>query len=184
MSKAGEDTLLVKRFLDGDESAFNLLLGKYRERIYWHARRMTGNHFDADEILQQVYLVLYEKLSSFKFESALYTWIYKITATRSLNLIRKRKAKSLVSIEDNAFNAGKDEHILKNIEDREKLEKLDRILQQLPEKQREVFALRHFDGLSYDEISEITGTTTGALKANFFHAMKKVTQLMEQEDEY
>jgi len=86
MTEINSDQELVKGFLAGNESDFNRLVHRYKEKIYWHARRMTGNHFDADEIVQQVLMVMYKKLNTFKFESSLFTWIYKITSTRS-NLI-------------------------------------------------------------------------------------------------
>ena len=91
MTEIYNDQELVTKFLAGDETAFNRLVIRYQEKIYWHARRMTGNHLDADDIVQQVLIVMYKKLNTFKFESSLYTWIYKITSTRSLNLIKNNK---------------------------------------------------------------------------------------------
>ncbi len=179
-----DDAVLVDRFLKGDESAFNLIVIKYRQRIYWHARRMTGNHFDADEVLQEVLIVLYEKLNNFKSKSSLYTWIYKITSNRAINLIRRNKVRSFFSIDDDERPdiAGSDD-IAADIENREKLKLLDSVMQKLPEKQREIFILRHFEELSYEEIAEITGKSVGGLKANYFHAAKKVAELMEEYDE-
>lgn len=176
------DEELVNRFLNGEESAFNLLVRKYQQKIYWHARRLTGNHFDADDILQEVLMVIYSKLKDYKFESSLYTWIFKITYTRSLNLINKNKIKRFFSIgdEDTPEISG-DVDVVRDVENREKLLLLDKILKQLPVKQREVFVMRHFDELSYEEIAEITGKSTGGLKANYFHALNKVTSLMEKE---
>lgn len=179
-----DDAVLVEKFLKGDESAFNLIVIKYRQRIYWHARRMTGNHFDADEVLQEVLIVLYEKLSNFRSKSSLYTWIYKITSTRAINLLRRNKVRSFFSIDDDDRPdiPGEDD-ILGNLENKEKLSLLDSVLQKLPEKQREVFILRHFDELSYEEIAEITGKSVGGLKANYFHAARRVAELMEEYNE-
>ncbi|RKY95874.1 MAG: RNA polymerase sigma factor, partial [Ignavibacteriae bacterium] len=84
MTEINNDQELVNEFISGNESAFNRLAKRYQEKIYWHARRMTGNHLDADEIVQQVLLVMYNKLKSLNIDSSLYTWIYKITSTRSL----------------------------------------------------------------------------------------------------
>jgi RNA polymerase sigma-70 factor (ECF subfamily) len=182
MAITESDEQLIKDFVSGSEAAFNRLIHKYQQKIYWHARRMTGNHLDADDIVQEVLLVMYNKLKDFKFESSLYTWIYKITSTRSLNLINRRKIKDFFSLDDseNKIDIHKDEDIIGGIENREKLEKLNSVLQKLPAKQREVFILRNFDELSYDEISEITGKSAGALKANYFHALNKVTDLMKE----
>jgi RNA polymerase sigma-70 factor (ECF subfamily) len=168
-----EEKQLIAEFLAGDESAFNLLARKYRKRIYWHARRMVGNHSDADEIAQEVLLAMFEKLDSFKGESSLSTWIYKITSSRSLNLIKKRKIKDFVSLDFLAHKRNS-EDIVKNYEEKEKLNGIEKLLTSLPVKQREVFVLRHFEELSYKEIAEITGQSVGALKANYFHALKKV----------
>ncbi len=181
MTDNNTDLDLVEKFIAGDESAFNKLILKYQDKIYWHARRMTGNHLDADEVVQEVLLVLFKKLKSFQFKSSLYTWIYRITVTRSINFINRRKVKQIFSFEDQDKETAKSENdIIKNIEDKEKLKKLDMVLQKLPAKQREVFIMRNYEELSYEEIAEITGKSTGALKANYFHSMKKITELMKE----
>lgn len=165
---------LVKNFINGDEKSFNKIVTEYQKLIYWNARRMLGNHYDADEITQQVIIVLYNKLKTFKFNSSLKTWIYKITFTRSLNLIKKNKIKNLFSIDEPTADFKNENDIVKNLEDKEKLEKLNNVLDELPIKQKEVFILRKFDELSYEEISEITGKSIGGLKANYFHALNKI----------
>lgn len=181
ISNNDEDYALVKNFLQGDESSFNRLVNKYQQRIYWHARRMSGNHLDADEIVQEVLLVLYKKLDTFRFNSSLYTWIYRITSTRSLNFLKKKNLRKYFSTDsDEAINTGKDSDIIKDIELREKAENVLKLLQKLPSRQREVFIFRNIDEMSYDEISEITGTSTGALKASYFHAVKKITEMMDK----
>jgi len=182
MPEEYSDFDLVRRFLDGDEASFNKLVRKYQTRIYWHARRMTGNHLDADEIVQEVLLVLYDKLKNFNFQSSLFTWIYRITITRSINYLKKQKLRRFISFDSQEnYSLATDEDIVKNIEDKEKLKKLDEVLQKLPEKQREVFILRHFDDLSYEEIAQITGKSVGGLKANYFHAFEKINKLMGNE---
>jgi RNA polymerase sigma-70 factor (ECF subfamily) len=178
-----DDYELIKDFLSGNEQSFNLLARKYQERIYWHARRMLGDHDDAHEIVQQVLLVMYNKLNTFNFSSALYTWIYKITATRSLNLIKKRKLKSLFtfSANESVENYGY-ENIIEDIEAKESFIKMENHLNSLPIKQRQVFVMRNFDDLSYEEISNVTGKSIGALKANYFHAFRKMKELMEKDE--
>lgn len=183
MLERENDFELIKRFLAGDEAAFNKIVSKYQQKIYWHARRMVGNHIDADEIVQEVLIVLYKKLASFKFKSSLYTWIYKITSTRSLNLLRKQKVREFFSFEDaEDIKTSSDQDIIKTLESKERIEKLEKVLKTLPAKQREVFILRHFDELSYEEISEITGKSVGGLKANYFHAFKKISDIMDSND--
>jgi RNA polymerase sigma-70 factor (ECF subfamily) len=177
---AKEDKELVIDFLNGNEAAFNLLVRKYQNKIYWYARRMLGNHSDADEVTQEVLITLYEKLNTFKFESSLSTWIYKITNSKTLNLIRKQKVREFMSL-DKVFNKSTSDDIINDFENAEKLELLEKALKQIPQKQREVFVLRHFEELSYNEIAEITGKAVGTLKANYFHALKKITELINNE---
>ncbi len=183
MPDTKDDFELVNSFISGNQSAFNKIVLKYQQKIYWHARRMTGNHLDADEVVQEVLIVLYKKLKDFQFKSSLYTWIYKITATRSINYLKKRNLKQIFSFEDiEAKLISSSEDILKDIETKEKLDKLEKALQKVPLRQREVFIMRNFDEMSYEEISEITGVTTGGLKANYFHAMKKIMELVQKDE--
>lgn len=176
------DFELVKRFLDGDEGAFNLIVRKYQKKIYWHARQMLGNHLDADEVTQEVLIVVYKKLGGFNFQSSLYTWIYRIASTRSLNQIRKRQIARFFSVDDetNEMELKDSADIIEDISNREKLEKVQKALKKIPPKQREIFVMRNYDQLSYEEISEITGKSVGGLKANYFHALKKVMELTNE----
>jgi RNA polymerase sigma-70 factor (ECF subfamily) len=173
---------LVKKFIQGDESAFNKLIHYYKKLIYWHARRMVGNHLDADEVTQQVIIVLYKKLDTFKFNSTLKTWIYKITQTRCLNLIKKQRVRQFFNFDDtNTRELKSAEDIILNYDDKEKLEMVNDALNKLPIKQKEVFIFRHFDELTYEEISEITGKSVGGLKANYYHASKKILEMIQHE---
>lgn len=181
MNLNNPDYELITSFLNGNESSFNRLAKKYQEKIYWHARRMTGNHLDADEVLQEVLIVMYNKLNTFKFESSVYSWIYRITATRSLNFIKRRKLKSLFSLQSIENSKQSGESVIKDLEDKQKVEELEKKLQRIPTKQREVFVMRNFEELSYDEIAEITGKSVGALKANYFHAVKKLKEMVKND---
>ncbi|MDQ7815606.1 MAG: RNA polymerase sigma factor [Melioribacteraceae bacterium] len=177
------DFELVEKFVSGDETAFNLLVRKYQKKIYWHARQMLGDHHDADEITQEVLIVMYNKLKTFGFKSSLYTWIYKIVSTRSLNQIRRKKLKRLVTFDtadEKEFSSKHD--IIQDIANRDKLEKVNNALDKLPAKQRQIFVMRNYDQLSYEEISEITGKSVGGLKANYFHALKKILELVNEKD--
>jgi len=183
MSETENDFELVRKFISGDDSSFNRIIRKYQEKIYWHARRMTGNHLDADEVVQEVLIVLYKKLKDFQFRSSLYTWIYRITTTRSINFIRKRSLRNFISFEDKTAEKlqGKND-IIYDLEIKEKVKKVEKNLQRLPVKQREVFILRNIENLSYKEISVITGKSVGGLKANYFHAVKKILEMMKDEE--
>lgn len=184
MPETSNDFELVKDFVAGDESAFNRLITKYQQKIYWHARRMTGNHLDADEVVQEVLVTLYNKLNTFKFESSLYTWIFRITSTRSLNYLKKRDVRKFFSLSDRE-NTDKlkssEGDLLNELEQKEKIEKINRLIQKLPARQREVFILRNYDELSYEEIAKISGKSIGGLKSNYFHAVRKMAEMMKNE---
>ena len=179
MHELNNDFELIKSFIDGDESAFNRLAVKYQERIYWHARRMTGNHLDADEIVQEVLMVLYNKLKTFEFKSSLYTWIYTITNTRSINYLKKKSLRSFFSLDEISNRKFEQKDVIDDIESKQKIEKIESAMQKLPVKQREVFIMRNFDEMSYEEISQITGKNVGTLKANYFHALNKIKELVK-----
>ncbi len=178
-----EEFELIKEFLRGKEKAFNKLVQIHQKNIYWLARRMVGNHFDADEITQQVIIIMYQKLKKFKFNSSLSTWLYKITRTRSLNLIKRNKVKNFFSLNDSSVKQKATENnIFVDLENKEKIERVQKLLNNLPVKQREVFLFRNFEELNYEEISKITGKSIGALKANYFHASKKILEMMKNEN--
>ena len=178
---ADNEKVLVEEFLNGNEEAFNLIVRKFRQKIYWFARRMLGNHSDADEVTQEVLITLFEKLHTFKFESSLLTWIYKITHSKTLNLIRKQKVRQYFSL-DKIYDKQDTDDVIKNFEDKEKLNNVIKYLEKIPPKQREIFVLRHFEELSYKEIAEVTNKSVGTLKANYFHALKKITEMIENEE--
>ncbi len=178
-----EEKKLVEEFLNGSDIAFKRIVDKYSSKIYWHARGMLSNHFDADEVSQEVIIVLYRKLYTFNFNSSLYTWIYQITHRRTLNFIRKNGVKKFFSLSDESYNnieSGID--INNNFEKKEEIEQIETVLQKIPTKQREVFVMKNFEELTYKEISEITGKSIGGLKANYFHALKKITELLDEEE--
>jgi len=128
MTEINNDHKLVELFNEGDESAFNQLVRKYQQRVYWHARRMTGNHLDADEIVQEVLLVMYKKLKDFRFRSSLYTWIYTITATRSINLLRRRSVKQIFSLQDQVSDKASENDILTDLENKEEVKLMEKYL--------------------------------------------------------
>lgn len=178
MTDKEKDFELIEKFLKGDESAFNVLIKRHQEKIYLVARRMLGNHLDADEVVQEVLLVIYKKLNTFKFESSFSTWVYKITMTRSINYLKKRSLKNVLSIFDLKKNKSEQYDPLENVESKEQVEIIEELLKKLPTKQREIFILKNFEDLKYEEISEITGKSVGTLKANYFHSVNKLKELL------
>lgn len=178
MSEQQIDFELIEKFLKGDESAFNLLVKRHQEKIYMLARRMLGNHLDADEVVQEVLMVIYKKLNTFKFESSFSTWLYRITMTRSLNFIKRRSLKNTFSIFELRKNKSDKSDPLELVEGKEQFDLIEKLLKKLPPKQREIFILKNFEEMKYEEISEITGKSVGALKANYFHSVNKLKELL------
>ena len=161
------------------EQAFTTIIKKYQERLYWHIRRMVVDHDDTNDVLQNVFIRVWNGLENFKEESQLYTWLYRIATNESLTFLENQKKRAAVSLNDvetglsNKIKA--DKHF-----DANRLEwKLQLAIQQLPEKQRAVFLLRYYDEMPYEEMSRVLETSEGALKASYHHAVKKIEDFIK-----
>ncbi len=174
-----DSELLVKfRSPDTKESAYTSLIRKYQEKIYWHIRRMVVEHDDANDVLQNVLIRVWNGLGNFREDSQLYTWLYRIATNECLTWLEQQKKRSSVSlseVESGLSNKIKaDKHF-----DPNKIEwKLQLAIQQLPEKQRLVFGLRYYDEMPYEQMSKVLETSEGALKASYHHAVKKIEDYM------
>lgn len=164
------------------EAAFRGIVETYTERLYWHVRRFLCSHEDTDDLLQDIYIKIWSALPSFRGDSQLYTWIYRIATNETLNWLRKVRRENAISLEAVgdllASRIDEDPHFNGNAIQRE----LHKAIQKLPEKQRLVFNMRYFDEMKYEDISEITGTSVGALKASYHHAYIKVRETLEDLD--
>jgi len=159
---------------DGREKAFNMLIRKYQEKLYWHVRRMVVDHEDANDVIQNIFIKVWKGLDKFREDSQLYTWLYRIATNESLTFLEQKKKKTAVSFEHNGLdlsdNIKADQYF-----DSKKLEwKLQLAIQKLPEKQRIVFNLRYYDEMPYEMMSKVLETSEGALKASYHHAVKKI----------
>lgn len=156
-------------------AAFDVLMRKYGEPVYWQIRKLVVSHDDANDILQNVFLKAWSNLSKFRGDAKLSTWLFKIAINESINFLNKERSRQNITAED-----GDDSFLLNNIEadpyfDGDELQaELQRVIARLPEKQRIVFNMRYFDEMKYEEMSEILGTSVGALKASYHHAVKKI----------
>lgn len=160
--------------------AFNAIVESYTERLYWHVRRFLCSHDDANDLVQDVFIKIWNALPSFKGESQMYTWIYRIATNESLNAIRKHRLRAFIE-----FDSPTERMIRKIDEDPyfngDALQReLHKAIQRLPEKQKLVFNLRYFDEMKYEDIAEITGTSVGALKASYHHAYNKIKAELEE----
>jgi len=163
------------------EAAYTKLIRKYQEKLYWHIRRLVINHEDANDVLQNVFIKVWNYLENFREEANLYTWLYRIATNETLTFLDKEKRRSSLSLSDHETGLANKLRAEKGF-DANKLEwKLQQAIQSLPEKQRIVFTLRYYDEMPYEEMSKVLETSTGALKASYHHAVKKVEEFIKQD---
>jgi RNA polymerase sigma factor (sigma-70 family) len=181
MLKYSEKELISLFRKQGSENyAFNLIVEMYKERLYWHIRKIIIDHDDTDDVLQNTFIKVWKGLSGFREDSLLYTWIYRIATNEALSFLKQKRTKYILPIinverqltetleSDEYFN-GDEIHL-----------KLQRAILTLPEKQRIIFNMKYFDEMKYDDISGILGTSVGALKASYHHAVKKIEKYLTE----
>lgn len=163
------------------EQAFTKIVKKYQEKLYWHIRRLVINHEDANDVLQNMLIKVWNYLDNFREESNLYTWLYRIATNETLTFLEREKKRKSISISDEDTGLYNKLYAEKGF-DANKLEwKLQQAIQSLPEKQRIVFNLRYYDEMPYEEMSKVLETSTGALKASYHHAVKKVEEFLKKD---
>lgn len=174
------DSELIASFKDerSKTDAFTRLVAKYHVRLYWHIRRMVVVHEDTDDILQNVFIKVWKNLDGFREESNLYTWLYRVATNETLTWIDMQRRFASVSIDDNDAFFENRLHAQRDF-DPAKIEwKLQQAIGRLPEKQKLVFNLRYYDEMPYEDMSQVLGTSAGALKASYHHAVKKVEEYL------
>ena len=176
------DPELIEKFAVAESRnyAFNLLVRKYQQKIYWHIRKMVIDHDDADDLVQETFIKAWQALDNFRGDAQLYTWLYRIATNECLNFLNKKKKRFFLPIGDIA-------HELADKLDNDPLVtgdeiqlRLQKALLTLPDKQRLVFNMKYFDDMKYDDIAKITGTSVGALKASYHIAVKKIEDFLTE----
>jgi RNA polymerase sigma factor (sigma-70 family) len=164
------------------EIAFRMIISTYKEKLYWHIRKILLNHDDTDDVLQNTFIKIWKGLDLFRGESSLFTWIYRIATNESITFLNQRKRKAFASL------SGENEYLINQLEsdtyfDGDEWQMiLQKAIASLPEKQRLVFNMKYFDDIKYEEMSEILGTSVGALKASYHHAVKKVEEYIKSNE--
>jgi len=179
-----DDAEILSKFQDERtrNEAFNILLKKYQQKIYWHIRRMVIDHDDADDIAQDVFVKVWKNLPGFRADAQLYTWMYRIATNECITFLNKKKAKNNVSLDDVDSTLG-DTLAASSYFDGDKAQrKLQEALLTLPDKQRLVFNMKYYEDMKYEEISDVVGTSVGALKASFHLAVKKIEAFLLAKD--
>ncbi|TNE74856.1 MAG: sigma-70 family RNA polymerase sigma factor [Bacteroidetes bacterium] len=159
------------------ERAFTAITVKYGERLYLHIHRYLKNHEDTNDVLQNVFIKVFRNLNSFNGDSSLYTWMYRIATNESLNFIQSNKRHDHTSVDGTFIQISSDHNDLPEAELIETF--LKEAIQTLPEKQAMVFELRYFDEVPFAEISKLTGTSEGGLKASYHIARQKVEDFLK-----
>lgn len=177
------DQEIIDQFRNEDTRnyAFNLLVREYQKRLYWHIRKIIIDHDDTDDVLQNVFIKVWRNLESFKAESQLFTWMYRIATNESINFLNAKKKRAGIPLDDvSAFlaNSLESDSYYKGDEIQTKLQKA---ILTLPDKQRIVFNMKYFDEMKYEEMSKILETSVGALKASYHHAVKKIENYLTKD---
>ena len=179
------DQELLERFRDpgGREKhyAFNLLVKKYQQRIYGHIRRMVIDHDDTNDLVQNTFIKVWNNLDTFREDSQLYTWMYRIATNETLAFLKQKKKRFFLPIGDveHELSEKLSQNTYFNANNLEL--KLQKAILSLPEKQRTVFNLRYYDNMKYEDMSEVLNTSVGTLKASYHHALNKVEKFLKRD---
>ncbi len=175
------DSNLVSLFRKSDSRnyAFNLIVRKYQERVYWHIRRILVSHDDTDDVVQNTFIKVWEGLDNFREESKLYTWIYRIAANEALTFLKQKKRLFFLPLKESGASLAKTLQDDPYFDGDEIKMKLQKAVLKLPDMQRIVFHMKYFDEMKYEDISEVLDVSVGALKATYHHAVKKIERYFE-----
>lgn len=175
-----EQLIAMLRETSGRRAAFEQMVNKYSSRLYWQIRHVVTFHDDADDVLQNTFLKAWTALDSFRGESMLSTWLYRIAANESLAFLNRRaESVSLDAPDGNVVNTIESDAYFDGDEAQVQLQKA---LMCLPPRQRQVFSLRYYDDMGYDEMSAVLDTSVGSLKASYHLAVKKIEDFFCEDD--
>lgn len=160
---------------------FNLLVRAYQQKVYWLARKMVIDHDDADDLTQEIFIKVHKSIDGFRQDSQLFTWIYRIATNECLSFLSRKKNRFFLPITDinNSMAAMVDSSPAFTGDEIQK--KLQKAILTLPDKQRLVFNLKYFEDMPYEQMSAVTGTSEGALKASYHLAVKKIEEFLQED---
>ena len=176
-----QELLQKLRNPDTHNYGFNLLVRAYQQRVYGMVRKMVIDHDDAHDVTQEVFIKIHRNISSFREDSQLFTWIYRIATNECLTFLSKKRRRFFLPIEDIGKELSAMMDNSDSISGDEIQKKLQKAILTLPDKQRLVFNMKYFEDLSYNEMEAITGTSVGALKASYHHAVKKIEDFLKND---
>jgi RNA polymerase sigma factor (sigma-70 family) len=184
MSAQVEDAEILSKFQDEKtrNEAFNLLLKKYQQKLYWHIRRMVIDHDDADDLIQDTFVKIWKNLPGFRSDAQLYTWMYRIATNECITFLNKKKQRNNIPLDDVAYELADTLADSAYFNGDQAQLKLQQAILTLPEKQRLVFNMKYYEDMKYEEMSNVLGTSVGALKASFHLAVKKIESFLLSKD--
>lgn len=162
------------------QRAFAKIIKHYSQPLYWQIRRMVIDHENTNDLLQETFIKAWVNINHFRGDAKLSTWLFKIAINESLTFLNKERNRNTSSIDE------EDSFLINNLEgdewfDGDELQlELQKAINRLPEKQRLVFNMRYFDEMKYEDMSEVLGTSVGALKASYHHAAKKIEEFFSE----
>jgi len=176
-----DDTEILDKFrqLPTRQLAFNILIRKYQKRVYWLVRKMVIDHDDANDLTQEVFVKIWFHLEDFRGEAGLFTWIYRIATNECLGFLKKKRRRFFLPIGDVEGELSSKIDSGAHFSGDEIEKRLQLAILKLPEKQRLVFNMKYFEDITYEEMSAILGTSVGALKASYHHAVQKIQTFLE-----
>ena len=174
------DQELLEKFANPETRnyAFNLLIRKYQQKVYGLIRKMVIDHADADDLTQETFIKVWQHLGEFRGDSQLFTWIYRIASNECFNFLNKKKRRFFTPLDDVDYELEGKVDADPELSADEIQNKLQKAILRLPEKQRLVFHLRYYDEMPYEQMAEVTGTSEGALKASYHHAVRKIEDFL------
>jgi RNA polymerase sigma factor (sigma-70 family) len=179
-----KDLVIALQSQKDKEFAFKSLVSQYKERLYWQIRKIVLNHDDTDDVLQNTFIKIYKNIDSFKADSKLYTWMYRIATNEAITFINKRSKRNNITFEDVKNKA------VANLTSDVYFEgdaiqlKLQNAIALLPQKQQLVFTMKYFEDHTYEELSEILDTSVGGLKSSYHIAVKKITEFLKSNETF
>ena len=177
------DSELLEQFRNENTRnyAFNLIVRKYQQKLYYHIRKIVIDHDDAHDVSQNTFIKAWKGLDNFREDSQLYTWLYRIATNESLTFLKQKKTKFLIPLVDVEYALSNHLSSDTNFSGDKMMMKLQKAILALPEKQRLVFNMKYFDNIKYEDMEKILGTSVGALKASYHHAVKKIEKYLTED---
>ncbi len=177
------DKELLELYKNNGSVGFKTIVKQFQERVYWQIRRLTKNHQDTEDVMQNVFIKVWKALPNFKGESAIYTWIYRIAFNETHTFLSKNQKRKNINLDPPVFESLPQNNLItdgKELSGQEIETILFAAIDTLPEKQQHVFRLRYLDDMKFKDIATFLNMSEGGVKSNYHHAVKKIEEIIKQ----